>query len=191
MFSKELLALPVRLASAKASTKNRIFTFEICAFVNIGFISLMKITLACITAAERRLRAEPAFALTADYLARASHYESAAFEAFPDEAALLSAIERRSGRSPVALILLDSRGTLLRSQDFAVTLGSLRDSGRQHVIAAIGPADGWSAAARARADLLLSLGRITLPHALAQTVLAEQIYRALTILAGHPYHCGH
>ncbi len=56
---------------------------------------------------------------------------------------------------------------------------------------AIGPADGWSTAARARAGLLLSFGAITLPHELARVVLAEQIYRALTILAGHPYHSGH
>jgi 23S rRNA (pseudouridine1915-N3)-methyltransferase len=58
-------------------------------------------------------------------------------------------------------------------------------------VLAIGPADGWSDAARARAGLLLSFGSITLPHQLARVVLAEQIYRALTILAGHPYHSGH
>jgi 23S rRNA (pseudouridine1915-N3)-methyltransferase len=56
---------------------------------------------------------------------------------------------------------------------------------------AIGPADGWSVAARQRADLLVSFGRLTLPHQLARVVLAEQVYRALTILAGHPYHTGH
>jgi 23S rRNA (pseudouridine1915-N3)-methyltransferase len=58
-------------------------------------------------------------------------------------------------------------------------------------VLAIGPADGWSAEARQRADLLLSLGRMTLPHQLARVVLAEQVYRAFTILAGHPYHSGH
>jgi 23S rRNA (pseudouridine1915-N3)-methyltransferase len=59
------------------------------------------------------------------------------------------------------------------------------------LVLAIGPADGWSAATRKRANLLLSLGRMTLPHQLARIVLAEQVYRALTILAGHPYHSGH
>jgi 23S rRNA (pseudouridine1915-N3)-methyltransferase len=59
------------------------------------------------------------------------------------------------------------------------------------VVLAIGPADGWSGMARERANLIFSLGRITLPHQLARVVLAEQVYRALTILAGHPYHCGH
>ena len=56
---------------------------------------------------------------------------------------------------------------------------------------AIGPADGWSSVARQRANLLFSLGRITLPHQLARVVLAEQVYRAFTILSGHPYHSGH
>jgi 23S rRNA (pseudouridine1915-N3)-methyltransferase len=79
----------------------------------------------------------------------------------------------------------------LSSEAFAAHLGRLRDSSVQTVILAIGPADGWSAAARARASLVLSFGPITLPHELARAVLAEQIYRALTILAGHPYHSGH
>ncbi len=70
-------------------------------------------------------------------------------------------------------------------------MGRLRDNGTQTLVLAIGPADGWSDGARARASLLLSFGAITLPHELARAVLAEQIYRALTILAGHPYHCGH
>jgi len=59
------------------------------------------------------------------------------------------------------------------------------------VLFAVGPADGWSAEARNRAQLLLSLGAMTLPHELARVVLAEQVYRACTILAGHPYHSGH
>ena len=70
-------------------------------------------------------------------------------------------------------------------------LGRIRDEGTQRLVFAIGPADGWSAAARQRANLLFSFGRLTLPHQLARVVLAEQVYRALTILAGHPYHSGH
>lgn len=58
-------------------------------------------------------------------------------------------------------------------------------------VLAIGPADGWSPEARVRADLVVSFGPMTLPHSLARVVLAEQVYRALTILAGHPYHSGH
>ena len=89
------------------------------------------------------------------------------------------------------LILCDSRGEPLSSEELAGRLGRLRDSGTQLIVLAIGPADGWSDAARSRAQLTIGFGRITLPHELARVVLAEQIYRALTILAGHPYHSGH
>ena len=61
----------------------------------------------------------------------------------------------------------------------------------QHIVFAIGPADGWSNAARERAQLVLSLGPMTLAHSLARLVMAEQIYRAYAILTGHPYHAGH
>ena len=56
---------------------------------------------------------------------------------------------------------------------------------------AVGPADGWSEPSRARAAFTLSLGRMTLAHELARVVLLEQVYRAFTILKGHPYHTGH
>jgi 23S rRNA (pseudouridine1915-N3)-methyltransferase len=67
-------------------------------------------------------------------------------------------------------------------------LRNQRDEGRQRIIFALGPADGWSDTDRARAGLLLSLGLMTLPHELARVVVSEQLYRAFTILAGHPYH---
>jgi 23S rRNA (pseudouridine1915-N3)-methyltransferase len=89
------------------------------------------------------------------------------------------------------VVLLDSRGKQYSSEEFAGRIGQLRDEGTQRLVLAVGPADGWSAEARQRADLLFSLGRITLPHQLARVVLAEQVYRAFTILAGHPYHSGH
>ncbi len=151
----------------------------------------MKIQLAGVVPSERRLRADPAFTLTQGYLDRASQYEPCSFEAFSQEESLLAALDRRSGRSRAYLILLDGRGKTVTSSKFAEQIGQFRDSGCQQLVAGVGPADGWSDTARVRADLLLSLGPMTLPHALAQVVLAEQIYRALTILAGHPYHCGH
>ena len=77
------------------------------------------------------------------------------------------------------------------SEQFAAWIGSQRDAGQQQIVFAIGPADGWSESARSRAALLLSFGRMTLPPELMRPVLAEQIYRAFTILAGHPYHSGH
>ncbi len=79
----------------------------------------------------------------------------------------------------------------MTSEAFAAWVGARRDDGTQHIVFAIGPVSGWSDTARARAQLLLSLGSLTLAHALARLVLAEQLYRAFTILSGHPYHTGH
>ena len=151
----------------------------------------MNITLCAVTENARRLRSDPASTLAAEYLRRATQYLPSKLETVPTESALLATVTRFRGRVPPCLVLLDSAGKLFSSQAFATYLGRQRDEGRQHLIAAIGPADGWSAETRTRADLLLSLGPMTLPHALAQAVLAEQLYRALTILAGHPYHSGH
>ncbi len=151
----------------------------------------MKILLAAVATSARRLRNDPAFTLVEDYLKRASAYIPSEFAAYDDEAALLRAVDRLTGRSAAALLAFDSRGQTWTSEQFAERLATLRDAGRQHLLFAIGPASGWSPAALARADVTLSLGRMTLPHALAQAVVAEQIYRALTILAGHPYHSGH
>ncbi len=107
---------------------------------------------------------------------------------FRSEEALWEAIERERARTTPLIVLLDERGKTMHSEDFAQWLGRERDEGRQLIVFAIGPADGWSAASRKRAALLLSLGTMTMAHELARVVLAEQIYRALTILAGHPYH---
>jgi 23S rRNA (pseudouridine1915-N3)-methyltransferase len=79
----------------------------------------------------------------------------------------------------------------MTSEVFAAWLGARRDEGAQHIVFAIGPASGWSDGAHGKAQLLLSLGPMTLAHALARVVMAEQIYRAFTILTGHPYHGGH
>jgi 23S rRNA (pseudouridine1915-N3)-methyltransferase len=89
------------------------------------------------------------------------------------------------------LVLLDSRGKQLSSEAFAAWLGARRDQGAQQIVFAIGPASGWDEAMLRRASLALSFGPMTLAHALARLVLAEQLYRACTILAGHPYHTGH
>ena len=150
----------------------------------------MKITLAAIVPTRSRAKS-PADTLAADYLARAAHFAPCVAQTFPTEAALLASLDRAATRTAPHLILLDSRGKQLSSEAFAAHLGGLRDNGTQSLILAIGPADGWSEVARARASLILSFGPITLPHALARAVLAEQIYRALTILANHPYHSAH
>ena len=129
--------------------------------------------------------------LTARYLGRIAPFARAASEAFRTEDAFLQWLERQGGRLPVFPVLLDSRGRALSSEDLAAWLGARRDEGMQHIAFAIGPADGWSTEGRRRAGLLLSLGPMTLAHSLARVVLAEQVYRAFTILSGHPYHTGH
>ena len=87
-----------------------------------------------------------------------------------------------------ALWALDRRGRSLDSEAFAARLAVQRDGGTADLALLIGGADGLTAATRARADLLLSFGPMTFPHLLARAMLAEQLYRATAILAGHPYH---
>ncbi|MGD0628436.1 MAG: 23S rRNA (pseudouridine(1915)-N(3))-methyltransferase RlmH [Terracidiphilus sp.] len=130
-------------------------------------------------------------ALTQVYLERCSAFAHCQTEAFRSEEALIDWVARRAGRTQPVVVLLDSRGKTMTSEAFAAWLGGRRDAGAQHIVFAIGPASGWSDAARKRADLQLSLGPMTLAHALARLVLAEQLYRAFTILSGHPYHAGH
>jgi 23S rRNA (pseudouridine1915-N3)-methyltransferase len=125
------------------------------------------------------------------YLNRCSPFARCESQAFRTEAALLDWLGRQSARTPVVAVLLDSRGRSMNSEQFADWLGKVRDQGTQHVVFAIGPASGWSADARSHAQLPLSLSPMTFAHALARLVMAEQIYRAFTILTGHPYHSGH
>lgn len=89
-----------------------------------------------------------------------------------------------------AAIALDETGKELSSEQFAKQLGRWRDDGRATIAFVIGGADGLAGEVRDRADLVLSLGRQTWPHMLVRAMLAEQIYRAQQILAGHPYHRG-
>lgn len=88
----------------------------------------------------------------------------------------------------VRTVVLDERGRDLASADLAALLGRWRDDGAREARFLIGAADGHDAATRASADLLLGFGRATWPHMLVRAMLAEQLYRALSILDGHPYH---
>ena len=106
---------------------------------------------------------------------------------YRSEEALTEALERERARTAPFVVLLDERGKQLTSEAFAAWLGRERDAGRQLIVFAIGPADGWSTQ-RPRADMTLSLGAMTMPHELARVAICEQVYRALTILGGHPYH---
>ena len=100
------------------------------------------------------------------------------------EAVLLA----RSVPDGAALCVLDERGKQLSSPDFAAALAGWRDAGRQDAAFVIGGADGVDPGLCRRADLLLGLGPMVWPHMLVRVMLAEQLYRAATILGGLPYH---
>ena len=85
-------------------------------------------------------------------------------------------------------ILLDEKGEQLGSLAFAKRLEVWRDGGKREARFLIGGADGFGDAERSRADLLFAFGKATWPHLLARAMLAEQLFRATSILANHPYH---
>lgn len=129
--------------------------------------------------------------LTAEYLKRLSHYAACDAHELSSEAALLKLLEKSTARTPPVLVLLDSRGKQLTSEEISNFLEYHRSHDTQELLFAVGPADGWSDSTRAHAKAVLSFGKITLPHELARVVLLEQLYRGFTILQGHPYHGGH
>jgi 23S rRNA (pseudouridine1915-N3)-methyltransferase len=137
---------------------------------------------------------EPAIqALTDEYLERISHYADVMGLALKDEAAILSLAAGERQRQPKErhrLILLDSRGKQLSSEELAAFL-EREQVNAIPLLFAMGGSDGFSEEARRQAGFTLSLGKMTLPHELARVVLLEQLYRAFTILKRHPYHLGH
>jgi 23S rRNA (pseudouridine1915-N3)-methyltransferase len=143
---------------------------------------------------------EPAIqSLTDEYLKRISRYVPVEGLAVRDEAALLqmcgcaepAKANKTASAGKSTLVLMDSRGKQLSSEEFARFLGDYQDRNPLPLVLAIGPADGFSEAARGAAQHAISLGKMTLAHELARVVLLEQVYRAFTILKGHPYHSGH
>jgi 23S rRNA (pseudouridine1915-N3)-methyltransferase len=110
--------------------------------------------------------------------------QSGAHQRKQDEAARLT---KAAGDAAVRVVL-DERGKMLTSEAFAEWLRARRDSGASSAAFLIGGPDGHGPAILESADLKLSLGPMTLPHGLARVVLVEQLYRAATIIAGHPYH---
>lgn len=140
---------------------------------------------------------EPAIqSLTDEYLKRISRYAPVEGLAARDEAALLQLRGRaqKTGKADAAkstLVLMDSRGKQLSSEEFAHFLGDYQDRNPLPLVFAVGPADGFSDGVRAAAQHSISLGKMTLAHELARVVVLEQIYRAFTILKRHPYHSGH
>jgi len=151
----------------------------------------MRVTLIAVGA----LKAGPERALADKYLSRITDWPVAVREVEEKRRLKGPALRKREGELILAacpagarLVALDERGRSLTSADFAARLGGWRDAGIADVAFAIGGADGLDDAVRSRADLLLAFGAMTLPHLLVRGVLLEQIYRAQTILSGHPYH---
>lgn len=136
---------------------------------------------------------EPAIAsLTDEYLKRISRYVEVEGVSLRDEADLLAKYgkDSKSG-GKCSLVLLDSRGKDLTSEQFAKFLGDYQERNPQPLVLSVGGADGFSADVKSSVHSMISLGKMTLAHELARVVLLEQVYRAFTILKGHPYHSGH
>ena len=145
-----------------------------------------------------RLRAGPERALVDDYVSRfdrtgralglgplaETEVEDRKGGGMAAEAALIA----RALPSGALVCTLDERGEMLDSPAFAAWLARWRDAGRQDAAFVIGGADGIDPGLRARADASVSFGRMVWPHMLVRVMLAEQLYRAATILAGGPYH---
>jgi 23S rRNA (pseudouridine1915-N3)-methyltransferase len=143
----------------------------------------VKITLLCVG----KLGAAPEAALAADWVRRAGQI-GRSLGLSPVEIVEVEAPRLLVRAGQARLIACDERGQSLASRAFAERLARLRDDGAPHLVFAVGWADGLEPAVRARAAETLAFGPQTWPHALARAMLAEQIYRATSILAGLPYH---
>lgn len=130
--------------------------------------------------------------LTNEYLKRLSRYAEVEGLSLKDEAAL-SALSGKSARPQKkhTLILLDPRGKQFSSEELAGFLDDQQQRNPMPLLFVIGAANGFSEETRKSAAMLFSLGKLTIAHELARVVLLEQLYRACTILKGHPYHLGH
>ena len=129
--------------------------------------------------------------LTDEYLKRLLQYAEAEGIAVKDETALPKLCGRDARSTRRWLVLLDSRGKQLSSEELAGAIQQHQVRNSAPLVFAIGPADGFSEELRGQADLVLSLGRMTIAHELARVILLEQLYRAFTIIKRHPYHLGH
>ena len=122
-------------------------------------------------------------ALIDDYLLRLRRFTPVESNELRQPAAL----DRLKTEPTAVWVLLDAGGREFRSEDFAAWLAGLRDRGVREVVFLCGNAEGFPESWRSRARERFSLGRLTLSHELARVVLAEQLYRAFALLAGHPY----
>ena len=129
--------------------------------------------------------------LTDEYLKRLGRYASVEGLSLKDEPALAKLCGRDGRRARRRLVVLDRLGKQLSSEELAEFLRSHQERIFEPLVFAIGPADGFSRRLLEQADFSLSLGKMALAHEIARVVVVEQLYRAFTILKGHPYHLGH
>jgi 23S rRNA (pseudouridine1915-N3)-methyltransferase len=132
-----------------------------------------------------RTRRNEARSLLDDYIARIRHYAEVEVTELRDAGP--AALRKLKLDSNATIVLLDASGKQFTSQQFAHWLGDLRDRGTRELVFLCGDAEGFPADLRAGAKHKISLSTLTMPHEFARVVLAEQIYRAFAILAGHPY----
>jgi 23S rRNA (pseudouridine1915-N3)-methyltransferase len=132
-----------------------------------------------------KTRREPARVLLDDYVERIKHY--AEIERLEMRDAGPAALRKLKIDSAAVVVLLDAAGKQFTSQQFAKWLGELRDRGMREVVFLCGDAQGFPDELRASVRQKISLSTLTMPHEFARVLLAEQIYRAFAILAGHPY----
>jgi 23S rRNA (pseudouridine1915-N3)-methyltransferase len=151
----------------------------------------MKLRIAWIQAKPGKDKSSATASLTADYLKRLARYIPVETAELPNEASLFKQLDKSSGRTAPLVVLLDSRGKQFSSEELAKFIDDHQTRGTQQLLFAVGGADGFSTEARKAAGIQISLGKMTLPHELARVILLEQLYRAFTILKGHPYHTGH
>lgn len=123
--------------------------------------------------------------LVDDYVARIARYAEVEVTEFRDGSA--ASLKKLKLDAAAQCVLLDAGGKQLTSQQFARWLGDLRDRGARELVFLCGDAEGFPEELRRRAQHKLSLSTLTMPHEFARVVLAEQLYRAFAILAGHPY----
>ncbi len=124
-------------------------------------------------------------ALLDDYVGRIRHYAEVEVNELRDS--FPAALRKLKIEPGAAVVLLDAAGRQFTSQQFARWLGQLRDSGTREIAFLCGDAEGFPPELRASARHKVSLSTLTMPHEFARVVLAEQVYRAFAILAGHPY----
>jgi 23S rRNA (pseudouridine1915-N3)-methyltransferase len=124
-------------------------------------------------------------ALVEDYASRIGRYAEIEINEIRDGSP--AALRKLKLDSAATVVLLDAAGKQFTSQQFARWLGDLRDRGAREVVFLCGDAQGFPDELRAAAKQKISLSTLTMPHEFARVVLAEQIYRAFAILAGHPY----